>query len=92
MAIRADALERLAAAARKLAAQGPFAPTRALCKAAGCREADLAVLLPALGYRRDPEAAEPCFLPRGGRRARSRGTSAAPGESPFAKLRDLEGL
>jgi ATP-dependent RNA helicase SUPV3L1/SUV3 len=93
-ALRADALEHLAALARKAAAAGPFAADAALCAAAGCDPAGLALLLPALGYRRqggDPGDGPPRFVarPRGPRR-RGRGVEdVGAAQSPFAKLRGL---
>ena len=44
VAVRSDALERLAAAARKLAAQGSFGITPALRRVVGCSEQELALL------------------------------------------------
>ncbi len=106
LAIRADALERLAAAARKLAAQGDFGATPALKRLVGCTAEDLAVALVALGYRCVSDAAGLSFVPRrtGGSRygqrtaGKRRGRSGAKGrkgrqkaaDSPFAKLRDLK--
>jgi ATP-dependent RNA helicase SUPV3L1/SUV3 len=106
LAIRADALERLAAAARKLAAQGDFGATPALQRLAGCVAEDLALPLAALGYRCVSDESGLSFVPRragdprqGQRRGgKGRGRSGAKGrsreqragDSPFAKLRDLK--
>jgi ATP-dependent RNA helicase SUPV3L1/SUV3 len=54
-ALRLDQAERLAAQARKLARQGPFAATSDLAKLAGAEGADLASVLGALGYRKASE-------------------------------------
>ena len=98
IAVRADALERLAAGARKLAAQGPFGPTAALQRLAGCSEPELTRLLAALGYRAESAAGGLSYGPRraaGKSRGKSRGkqTKSRPEslpDSPFAKLRELK--
>jgi ATP-dependent RNA helicase SUPV3L1/SUV3 len=104
LAIRADALERLAAAARQLAAQGAFGATPALQRLAGCGAEDLALPLAALGYRRESDESGLGFAPRraggsrqaerkGGKgrpRAGAKGRRAGRADSPFAKLRDLK--
>jgi ATP-dependent RNA helicase SUPV3L1/SUV3 len=101
--LRVDRLERLAAAARRLARHGAFAPTPELAALIGGGEADLAAILPALGYRALIEvngvevagvaASGVTFVARPRRRARP---SAAPAkrrlageDHPFAKLRAL---
>ncbi|HXQ50335.1 MAG TPA: helicase-related protein [Stellaceae bacterium] len=88
--VRADRLERLAAAARALARQGPFAATPALAGIAGAAPADLALLLPRLGYRAvlDGEDGSVLFHARLRRQQRRRAL-ASPAEGPFAKLKDL---
>jgi ATP-dependent RNA helicase SUPV3L1/SUV3 len=88
LAVRADALERLAAAARKLAAQGSFGATPALQRLVGCSAQDLVLPLTALGYRSESDEAGLSFTPRrsgapqeGGRKrgtGRSRGGAKAP--------------
>jgi ATP-dependent RNA helicase SUPV3L1/SUV3 len=98
-AVRADRLERLAAAARALARQGPFAATPALAGIAGADPADLAVLLPPLGYRAVHDGVDGTVLfqarrrreGNGARRPRPAPSRDVPGaaEGPFAKLRDL---
>jgi len=101
VALRADALERLAATAHKLAAQGAFTVTPELKRRAGCSEADLTVVLAGLGYRRQTPGAgagDHFVLPPRRRKAaaqRGRGQSRTAGgatrsiDSPFAKLREL---
>ena len=84
-AVRAAALERFADAAAALAAQGPFLPTSALARRAGCGLGDLPTLLAAVGYGpvegdAGLHAAEPRRARRGARRA------AALPDSPFAVL------
>ncbi|HEY7609444.1 MAG TPA: helicase-related protein [Alphaproteobacteria bacterium] len=91
MALRADRMEALAAAARRLARQGAFAATPALAGAAGCPLKGLPEALKALGYR--------CQKGEGGgvysaeaenQRARRRaGEPAANPCSPFAQLKSL---
>ncbi|MFI4988369.1 MAG: helicase-related protein [Alphaproteobacteria bacterium] len=53
IAVRVDALERLAAAAARLASEGAFAVTPALLSIIACRKDDFAAVLAALGYRRE---------------------------------------
>ena len=95
IALRVDRLERLAAAARMLAAQGSFAPTPALCELAGCAAHEIGPVLRTLGYRE--QDGEPTTYQR---RSRSRRRPAAgrpqahasredAAASPFAKLRQL---
>jgi hypothetical protein len=102
IAIRADALERLAQGARKLAAQGAFVATPALRRNSGCDEAGLAILLPALGYPARRDSSGLAFDPRRaaghtgkrngskGGKPRGRRRSARKSESPFAKLSELK--
>jgi hypothetical protein len=97
--LRADALEKLAREARRLALSGPFALTLRLKELAGGAAAAEAALA-ALGYqvRRRPEGIEIQASARrangtagGRRRARKRAAKKFQKsiESPFAKLRDL---
>jgi len=98
LAVRADALERLAREAHKLSAHGPFTANAGLLKAGGCDAAELAGILPDLGFAIDPAASELTFLPPAARRRvkRKRG-KAKPArraadkneDSPFSKLQDL---
>jgi hypothetical protein len=87
LALRADALERLARAARQLGRQGPFSATEALRATIGCPAAALPALLQALGYTWRREAAGDSFEAR--RRAgpkRRRARARIDGDSPFAAL------
>jgi len=101
IAVRADALERLAHEAYRLSEQGLFAPTRKLERQTGCSAAQLEAVLAALGYRaRRTDAgvrfgrARPRKAPkRGARRGvkNGKGPGVKPAaDSPFAKLRDFE--
>lgn len=56
--VRLDMVERLAAAARHLAKEGPFTPGNDFLSLAGCKKADIAGLLADLGYRRIQKATE----------------------------------
>jgi ATP-dependent RNA helicase SUPV3L1/SUV3 len=90
--LRVDRVERLAAAARRLARQGGFAPTPELAALVGGTLADLTLILPALGFRALVEASGVTFVAR--RRARpappaSRRPVRAGEDNPFAKLRGL---
>jgi ATP-dependent RNA helicase SUPV3L1/SUV3 len=99
--LRIDRVERLAAAARHLARQGPFGATPALATLAGCTFDALAAVLPALGYRAVPGSdGAVSFHTRTRRRerrhgkpdarhARRRGKDKDAEASPFAKLREL---
>jgi len=51
LALTFERIEKLALAARALAAQGPFQATRRLVEIAGCRPGELAGILADLGYR-----------------------------------------
>jgi ATP-dependent RNA helicase SUPV3L1/SUV3 len=94
IALRPDRLERVAAAARRLARHGPFPAGAELGAIAGLRPAALRQLLLALGYRAVIADGEETFTPRprrqrktnqvGGRRERS-----ADGH-PFARLGELK--
>jgi ATP-dependent RNA helicase SUPV3L1/SUV3 len=99
--LRVDRIERLAAAARRLARQGPFAATPALASLAGCAVEELAAVLPPLGYRavlgeggitfhaRPRRAERPSDDKPGKRRRARRKPEAAAADGPFAKLREL---
>jgi ATP-dependent RNA helicase SUPV3L1/SUV3 len=88
--LRVDRLERLAAAARALARQGPFAPNAALMGIAGADRDHLAAMLPALGYRAVHDGDTVMFHARRKVRPRPRRRGAeAPADGPFAKLRNL---
>ncbi len=104
VALRIDAVERLAREARKLSGQGGFAATAALLRLVEGSEPALVTALHALGYRSEQSEAGLVFTPRRGRkeggkdggkpgrrRRRSAARAASPSEnSPFAKLRDLK--
>jgi ATP-dependent RNA helicase SUPV3L1/SUV3 len=88
--IRADRLERLAAAARRLAQQGPFQATPDLAALIAVRPRELPGVLTALGYAQSGEGGK-LFAPatRGRRRRRRPHQRAASPHSPFAELRRL---
>jgi hypothetical protein len=89
--LRADRLEALAAAARRLASQGQFALTPALAQAGGCPPEVVTTTLAALGYRWTDDNAGGAFSthPRL-QRARSRPPRVeANPDSPFAVLKEL---
>jgi len=104
VALRADALERLAHEAYRLSEQGFFATTPRLARLIGCGERELEIALAAIGYRvhRDdtgvsfsraqPRNASNRGVKRGaGKRLGPRPSADSPSaDSPFAKLRDLE--
>ena len=99
MALRADALERLAHEAYRLSEQGRFAPTPRLGRLIGCGEAGLETALAAIGYRvqRDDTGLSFGRAPprQGPRKTSKRSARKAPAAGPaadsqFAKLRDLE--
>ena len=78
-ALRVDALERLAMAARKLARQGPFAASEPLRALAGCPPEALPAILLALGYqRRVEEGGEDRFVARPRRQKGRKPAAAAP--------------
>ncbi len=99
LAVRLDALERLAKAARQLARQGPFAATEALRATIGCALPELGDVLAALGYGGSSEAGIVSFAPaRPGRvrrqaprfgKERPSRAGGAPPDSPFAMLSEL---
>ncbi|MFQ6016839.1 MAG: helicase-related protein [Kiloniellaceae bacterium] len=104
VAVRADALERLSHEAQKLSKQGAFIATPRLKRLTGCGEAELEIVLGALRYQVQRDAAGLSFAPRparknggtgarkaraAGRRKRAAGRARA-AESPFAKLRELD--
>jgi ATP-dependent RNA helicase SUPV3L1/SUV3 len=85
-ALRVDRVERLAAAARRLARQGPFQPLPELAEIAGVKAAALTAILAALGYRAAVDDGGVSFhrARRGGERRPPRRNTSADG--PFAKL------
>jgi len=94
VALRPDRLERIAAAARRLARQGPFSPGPELAAVAGVEPASLRCLLAALGYRAVIDADGERFVARSRRRRAAfkggRRSSRAGEAHPFAKLRELK--
>ena len=94
LAVRADALERLSLAARRLAAHGPFTATEALRQIIHCEAAALPAVIAALGYRSVEEGGELRFHapPRkaSGKDRKKRRRGRPRSESPFAALRELK--
>ncbi len=94
IALRPDRLERLGAAARRLARQGPFAARAELATIAGVEPRALRGLLAGLGYRTVIDAGRETFVARPQRRretAKAIHRGQEPGEGhPFAKLRELK--
>ena len=97
LAIRADSLEQLAAAARRLARQGPFDPAALLPQRPGLERGDLRVVLKSLGYQLSGDGETLLCQARGAgpkitRRPKPRRGQppATAGDSPFAKLRELK--
>jgi ATP-dependent RNA helicase SUPV3L1/SUV3 len=88
--LRPDRVERLAAAARRLARQGAFAASPELAALAGVDPAQLRRVLAGLGYRAVRQGGAEVFVARR-RRARLRAPRrAALAEGhPFAKLQEL---
>ena len=84
-ALRLDRVERLAAAARRLARQGGFTPTPELAGLAGVRQGELAGLLPALGYKAIVDEQGTRFVARPPRRG-ARKPKPKPAQGPFAAL------
>ena len=94
LALRPDRLERLAAAARRLARCGPFATAPQLVAITGAEPPALRRLLSALGYRAVIDGDAVTFVTRPRRRGEIRNSvrrRSLAGEShPFAKLRGLK--
>ncbi len=91
-ALRADRMEALAAAARRLARQGAFAATPALAAAAGLPLKVVPEALAALGYRNQPSEGGGTFAaaPENRRARRRTGEPQAANPcSPFAHLKAL---
>ena len=87
--LRVDRLERLAAAARRLAHKGPFGPDEELAALGGCSSDDLAAMLAALSYRAVKGESGVTFHARRAAKARRRKPHAPPADNPFAKLAAL---
>jgi ATP-dependent RNA helicase SUPV3L1/SUV3 len=93
LALRPDRLERLAAAARRLARHGPFSVGAELAAIAGVEPPALRRLLLALGYRAVIAAGQETFVarPRRQREINKSRRPLPPGEGhPFAKLKELK--
>jgi ATP-dependent RNA helicase SUPV3L1/SUV3 len=93
LALRADRVERLAAAARRLARAGPFIADARIAALAGVAPGALRPLLTALGYRAIISGGLETFVarPRQRRDGIRRSTTGLPREGhPFAKLRELK--
>jgi ATP-dependent RNA helicase SUPV3L1/SUV3 len=93
LALRADRLEMLAAAARGLSRRGAFAADDRLTAIAGGGPGVLRRLLVALGYRAVIAGGVETFIARSRRRrgAAGRGPAGGPSEDhPFAKLQELK--
>ncbi len=93
IALRPDRLERIAAAVRRRARQGPFTADAELASAAGLDPEELRLLVSALGYRALIDANGETFAARRRRRGldpNRRRRHAAPEGHPFAKLRELK--
>jgi ATP-dependent RNA helicase SUPV3L1/SUV3 len=94
LALRPDRLERLAAAARRLARHGPFPAGAELAAIAGVEQGALRGLLAALNYRRVIDAGRETFVARPARRRETtkpiRRVQETGEGHPFAKLRGLK--
>ena len=94
LTLRPDRLERLAAAARRLARQGPFPAGAELAAIAGVEQGALRGLLAALNYRRVIDAGRETFVARPQRRRETTKPIGRVQETgaghPFAKLRGLK--
>jgi ATP-dependent RNA helicase SUPV3L1/SUV3 len=92
--MRPDRLERVAAAARRLARGGPFSAGAELAATAGLPPAGLRRLLLALGYRAIIADGEEIFIPRPRRLRKAKNARyrrERPGDGhPFAKLGELK--
>jgi ATP-dependent RNA helicase SUPV3L1/SUV3 len=91
-ALRPDRVERLAATARRLARQGPFAASPELAAIAGVELAAMRGVLTGLGYRAVRENGGEIFMacPRRRRKTGKRAPRRPPAEGhPFAKLQEL---
>ena len=87
--LRADKVEKLAAAARLLARQGPFTATPELANFAGASRRDLAAMLTSLGYRAVHDSSGVTFHAKRSAKRRPAPLRAPPDDSPFAKLAAL---
>ncbi len=85
VAVRVDALERLAGALHKLRPAGPFTPTAPLAQLLGGDREALAIVLPALGYPRARSAEVASFQPRQAANRSDRKRRTAPAKAMNAK-------
>jgi ATP-dependent RNA helicase SUPV3L1/SUV3 len=94
IALRPDRLERLAAAARRLARGGPFTPEPELAAIAGVEQSKLRGLVATLGYRAVICDGKETFVARSQRQRDAKRTGRRRGPvgdgHPFAKLRELK--
>jgi ATP-dependent RNA helicase SUPV3L1/SUV3 len=94
LALRPDRLERLAAAARRLARRGPFTPEPELAAIAGVEQSKLRGLVATLGYRAVIYNGNETFIARPQRQRDAKRTGRRRGPvgdgHPFAKLRELK--
>ncbi len=94
LALRPDRLERLAAAARRLARRGPFTPEPELAAIAGVEQSKLRGLVATLGYRAVIYNGKETFIARSQRQRDAKRTGRRRGPvgdgHPFAKLRELK--
>jgi ATP-dependent RNA helicase SUPV3L1/SUV3 len=94
IALRPDRLERLAAAARRLARRGPFTPEPELAAIAGVEQSKLRGLVATLGYRAVICDGKETFVARSQRQRDAKRTGRRRGPvgdgHPFAKLRELK--
>jgi ATP-dependent RNA helicase SUPV3L1/SUV3 len=87
--LRVDKVEALAAAARRLARQGPFGVTPELQSLASASRHDLAAMLTTLGYRAVHDENGITFHPRPAKKRMAASDRPRP-DSPFAKLAALQ--
>jgi ATP-dependent RNA helicase SUPV3L1/SUV3 len=84
--VRIDIVERLAARLRALARAAPFDLDLELLRLTGLGQAELAAVVEALGYARDPEGRFRRRRTERQRRRRAHGAPASPLATPFAAL------
>ena len=87
--LRVDKVEALAAAARRMARQGPFGITPELQSLASASKHDLAAMLTSLGYRAVHDENGVTFHPRPAKK-RNPAADQPRADSPFAKLAALQ--
>ncbi len=87
--LRADKVELLAVAARRLSQQGPFPPSAELAALAGASLHDLPAMLTSLSYRAVHDGSGVTFHTRRPAKRRLAQVVAPRADSPFAKLASL---